>query len=287
MPGSGGRCGFSGRFLFVPMSTHPHQPIHGQYLDSKNLTARIRMHQLFSTNPHGWMRWVYDQMTYPADACVLELGCGNGELWRTNAGRIPGDATIVLTDSSEGMLQETKKTLRQLSDMVHFAAVDARSVPFKDRSFDVVIANHMLYHVDSPADAIRVIWRVLRPDGVVYATTNGVDHLKEIPELLNEFDALIECPLSATAQRFCLVNGADQFSGAFPEVTVVPYQDSLRVTEAEPVIDYLLSLRGVGNVVERLSGDKTRQLGEFLTGRIVRHGPITVTKDSGMLIARK
>lgn len=122
------------------------------------------------------MRWVFDQMSFPADACVLELGCGTGELWQPNGERIRRDATFALTDASEGMLQETKKTLRQLPAAIHFVAVDARSRPFPDRSFDSVIANHMLYHVDEPTTVILEISRVLRWGGIMYAATNGTDH---------------------------------------------------------------------------------------------------------------
>jgi hypothetical protein len=28
-----------------------------QYIHPNNLTARSRLHELFSTNPYGWFRW--------------------------------------------------------------------------------------------------------------------------------------------------------------------------------------------------------------------------------------
>jgi ubiquinone/menaquinone biosynthesis C-methylase UbiE len=274
-------------FPFVRMSSRPNSAIQGQYAAPDNLAARIDLHQRFSTNPYGWMRWVFDQFTFPANGRVLELGCGSGAVWRGKDVGVAPPTPLTLSDASAGMLRAAKRSLSPLSNTVRFAVLDARSIPFPDRSFDVVIANHMLYHVDSPADAIREVWRVLRPDGVVYATTNGIGHLKEIAELLHEFDALIACPLSESARRFGLENGPEQLGECFDDVTIRRYQDSLLVTEPKPLVDYILSLQGVGNVTERLSGPRERQLAEHLAERIARHGPIIVTKDPGMLVARE
>ncbi|HNC91419.1 MAG TPA: hypothetical protein PL000_21010, partial [Anaerolineales bacterium] len=66
-----------------------------QYKDSANLDARIAIHQKFSTNPQGWFNWVFDTLvTLPADAHVLELGCGAGTMWNQCADRIPAGWTI-------------------------------------------------------------------------------------------------------------------------------------------------------------------------------------------------
>ena len=32
-----------------------------QYQNASNISARIRLHQEYSTNPQGWFSWIYDQ----------------------------------------------------------------------------------------------------------------------------------------------------------------------------------------------------------------------------------
>jgi hypothetical protein len=51
-----------------------------EYQNATNLNARIRLHQRFSLNPYGWMRWVLDQLDLPPLCRILELGCGPGSL---------------------------------------------------------------------------------------------------------------------------------------------------------------------------------------------------------------
>ncbi len=63
--------------------------LNNQYRDAANLDARVRLHQMYSTNPYNWHRWCFDQLDLPPDARVLELGCGPGYLWRENPDRIP------------------------------------------------------------------------------------------------------------------------------------------------------------------------------------------------------
>ena len=52
-----------------------------QYRDASNISARIRLHHEFSTNPQGWFPWVYEQCEIASGQLILEVGCGNGALW--------------------------------------------------------------------------------------------------------------------------------------------------------------------------------------------------------------
>ena len=62
-------------------------------------------------NPYGWFRWVFDALVkLPADARLLELGCGHGLLWKENIDRIPAGWHITLSDLSPGMLDAALST---------------------------------------------------------------------------------------------------------------------------------------------------------------------------------
>ena len=45
---------------------------------------------------------------------------------------------------------------------------DAEALPFSDASFDMVYSNGVLHHVPDIAKAIREVFRVLKPGGIVY-----------------------------------------------------------------------------------------------------------------------
>lgn len=52
-----------------------------------------------------------------------------------------------------------------------FRLIQSESLPFDDASFDVVISNHVIEHVDDQLRHLQEIARVLRPDGVCYLAT--------------------------------------------------------------------------------------------------------------------
>ena len=152
-----------------------------QYKDSSNLDARVVIHQRFSTNPYGWMNWVFDHLlVLPADAKILELGCGSGYLWKENAARIPAAWDITHSDLSVGMIDSAWRNLVVTERSYKFKEIDAQEIPFEDRTFDLVIANHMLYHVPDRPKALTEIRRVLKDDGKLMAATVGETHLKEM-----------------------------------------------------------------------------------------------------------
>ena len=251
-----------------------------QYKDGSRLSARIRLHQLFSTNRYGQMRWILDRIKAPNDARVLELGCGTGLLWRGARGQVPAGWRIILTDMSDGMLRETRSNLAALGRSFTYMQADAQSIPFRDASFDAVIANHMLYHVPDIPRALAEIRRVLKPSGACYAATMGRANMRELDELGARFFSIPR--MTESTSRFGLESGEAYMKNAFSEVTLERYPDSLVVTEAAPLMDYIGSMR----VRARVSDDQLAALRQHLKHEIATHGEIRITKDSGLFIAR-
>jgi SAM-dependent methyltransferase len=256
-----------------------------QYRDASNLNARIELHRRFGTNPVKWTTWVFDQLRLPAAGRILELGCGPAVLWRANRERIPHGWEITLSDFSPGMLEEARGALGPHASRYHFREIDAQAIPYADGSFDGVIANHMLYHVPDRPRALGEIARVLKPGGVLYTATNGHGHLTKIGELVGsvDADALKICTAGADSiAGFTLENGTDQLRPFFAAVAMRHYKNELRVTEAEPLVEYILSTR----VAELLTGKRT-QLTDLIQHELAAHGAITLTADTGMFQAIK
>ncbi len=254
----------------------------GQYRDAANLNARIALHKRFSTNPCGWLRWVFDRLTLPAECRILEVGCGPGDLWRENADRIPPGWEITLSDFSPGMLAQARTNLGALGRRFRFEAADAQSIPFEGNQFDAVIADHMLYHVPDRKKALGEFRRVLAPGGRLFASTVGCGHMRELAELATRFDPGLDIWGSSGLETgsFTLENGATQLSQVFANVGVHRYDDFLRVTETAPLVAYLLS----GWI--KNDDRQPDELAEYVEGELKRGGGvIRITKDTGLFEA--
>ncbi|MDY6878047.1 MAG: class I SAM-dependent methyltransferase [Chloroflexota bacterium] len=252
-----------------------------QYQDASNLSARIQIHVLFSTNKYGWHQWVFDQFDLSPESRILELGCGPGHLWLENLHRIPENWEITLSDLSAGMLQETRQSLCDSQGCFRFEVIDAQSIPFEDESFDAVIANHMLYHVPDRARAFSEIRRVLRFGGRFYASTIGQTHMRELHELLSKFDPGAGTWGGRPPESFLLENGLDQISLWFSRVTLRRYKDALVITEADPLVAYVLSTTAKSTLV----GDRLAEFVKHVERELTLYGAIYVTKDSGIFEA--
>ena len=252
-----------------------------QYARPGNLEARINLHTRFSTNNYGWFRWIFDHYRLPEPARLLELGCGQGILWLENQQRLPGGWEVILSDYSLGMLGEARRSLAVLANQARFSQVDAQALPFSSACFDAVIANHMLFHLPDRARALGEIRRVLKSGGTFFATTVGEVHMQEIEALRAEFqlDPLLGSAVSPLS--FTLQNGAAQLCPFFTQVELLRYLDSLRITEAEPLADFILS-----TAPQPLDPSQRHALIEFLHAKMIANGGvIEVAKDSGMFIA--
>lgn len=263
----------------------------GQYHDPANLNARIALHERFSTNRVGLSRWLFPQMDLPPRARILELGCGVGIFWTKNLDRLPPNWRVVLTDASLGMVQEAACRLAASKSTFTVAAVDAQALPFAAESFDAVLAHFMLYHVPDRRRALAEVARVLRPDGVLYAATNGPRHMREAKDLAVQAGLLGRDAVDAgDAAGFSLEDGEMRLTPWFADIELKRYPDALVVTEAEPLLAYLLSGWDVQAVLDRLDPDEAdRRVGTLrllVKEQLAFSEEIRLTKDSGVFIAR-
>ena len=139
----------------------------------------------------------------------------------------------MLSDLSQGMLDAARAAL---GDRAEYLAADVQELPFDDASFDVVIANHMLYHVPDRPRALAEIRRVLVPGGAFHASTNGRGFMQELIAVVGpgwRFERHIEA--------FGLETGPPQLEPFFDDVTVERFANELVVTEVEPMLAYVRS----------------------------------------------
>jgi SAM-dependent methyltransferase len=265
-----------------------------QYRNASNLNARVALHERFSTNPQGWSAWLSERLVIAEGGRVLELGCGPAHLWAKNVARLPAGCRLTLTDLSPGMVAEAQRNMAQALGQsgprpdldVRFQVMDAQEIPFDDASCDVVIANHMLYHVPDRERALTQIRRVLRPGGRFYASTIGRAHLIELVQLAARFGITTGlASSSAMAEAFGLETGGRQLVQRFADVRLHLYDDGLVVTEAEPLIAYVMSSMSVDEIAA--CREPLAALTRSVTEAIARQGEMRVTKASGLFQAIK
>jgi SAM-dependent methyltransferase len=245
-----------------------------QYVTDANLRARIGLHERFSTSSLSYPRWVFDGYDFGAEADVLEVGCGNGLMWRENLDRIPDGWRLTLTDLSAGMVQTVRAAL---GGRAEYAVADVQHLPFPDASFDAVIANHMLFHVEDRPRALAEIARVLRPGGRFCATAIGLGHLRILRELVPPREG---SQWERTRERFAAESAPEELAPFFVDVEVEPYEDSLEVTDLEALLDFV---RSRGDVEEH----ELEPLRRTAQAEIAARGSFHISKETSRIRARK
>ena len=244
--------------------------------------ARINLHKQYSVNKQGWFPWIYEQMQVKPGQKILELGCGAGDLWVENAEKFPEDISITVTDISDGMLRDARREIGREDAVFSYAICGCESIPFADATFDLVVANHVLFYCDDIGQACREIQRVLKPGGVLVAGTYGSAHMKEISRLVMEFDDRIVLAAENLYDRFGKENGTDILQSTFEEVEWRQYEDAIEIDDAEPLISYVLSCHGNQN---QYIAHKYKEFRTFMKKKIV--GGFHITKDAGIFLVKK
>lgn len=168
---------------------------------------------------------------------ATELGCGTGDMWKDKEAMIASCSKLVLSDFSAGMVKVSKETVG-IHDNVEYQVIDIQDIPFGDETFDIVIANMMLYHVPDLDRAISEVRRVLKKGGKFYCATYGEHGITEyLTKLFSEYG--VEDSIN---KNFTLQNGSEILGKVFSKVEKLEYVDSLQVREVDDMVEYIYSL---------------------------------------------
>lgn len=257
------------------------QSLKTQYQNASNISARINLHALYSQNKQHWFPWIFEHCMVSAGQKILEIGCGDGAFWVENKEQLPEDIQIFLSDKSDGMLRDAIRKIGSEDSRFHFDALDCMNIPCDSGKFDTVIANHVLFYCSDVPTACREISRVLKPTGRFICSTYGADHMKEISQLVTEFDDRIVLAAEHLYSRFGRENGAEILQKYFSDVRWIEYEDSLFITETAPLISYILSCHG--NQTQFIL-DRYKEFHAHVE-KYVKKG-LKVTKDAGIFICQ-
>jgi len=113
------------------------------------------------------------QRHVPAASCLLDLGCGTGELARSAAA---AGIRVTACDISGEMLRRAAD--RDPGGAIKWVQLVPgwRELPFGATAFDAVVAASVLEYVDDPAAVLGECARVLRPGGVLLCTVPNLTH---------------------------------------------------------------------------------------------------------------
>ena len=252
-----------------------------QYRSATNLSARIALHSLYSTNPEGWFPWLYRKLELAPGMRVLEVGCGDGALWTCRHEELPRPISIVLSDISDGMIRDVRRNIRQDLQSFTFQVFDCANIPYADNTFDLVIANHVLFYADDLPGTLQEFARVLRPGGRFICSSYSSRHMHEIRDLVRLFDSHISLSQGHLYERFGLENGQSLLSPVFSSVRLLRYEDELRITDPQPLIEYILSCHGNQN---QYLVNRYKEFQSFVKEQVGNE--FYVTKDAGIFVCR-
>lgn len=165
---------------------------------------------------------------------ALDVGCGWGRFARPLAAR--GSIDLTCMDVSAGMVESCcRRPPTRRSRLISSWATPC-AIPVIGASFDLVMANHMLYEFDSDdlRQVIAELRRVVAPEGTLLATTYSDAETVPLTDLHNQTLAALGFapPGPPQPSSFSLENGAAVLRAEFAQVATYVMEEVRSDTDA-------------------------------------------------------
>ncbi len=255
-----------------------------QYKNKDNLQVRIETHEKYTEPKVDFLSFVLDQVHWTGKETVVDVGCGAGAYVEPTRERCD---RYYACDLSFGMLKGLS--------MAGLARVnlDAQKLPFVGETADVVLANHMLYHVPDQDAAVGEIYRILKPGGYLLAATNSGNNMPELAELrgaIGQKFGLSTPRLTGSRLFFNLEEGHRVLERHFDFVSRRDVESALVFRSSQPVVDYINTscIYYMGQLPEGISWEMVEgAIHDAVNGRIADEGAFRVQKLTGVFVCRK
>lgn len=126
------------------------------------------MNDVMSMGIHRlWKRYTIDCSGVRAGQRVLDIAGGTGDLTAKFSRIVGPTGQVVLADINHAMLSVGRDKLRDrgIVGNVDYVQANAEALPFPDNHFDLVTMAFGLRNVTEKANALKSIYRVLKPGG--------------------------------------------------------------------------------------------------------------------------
>ena len=253
-----------------------------QYNNTSKFNKRQSFHDKYSTNKYGFRNWLFDKYEVKEGIKILELGAGNGLLWEEKYEKLPANVTLVLSDITDGMCDLLRKIQKKYPN-IQVKKIDIQDIPYANEMFDIVIANHMLYHVTDVEKAIREVYRVLKKGGIFYASTLGTEGLqKYLHNRLKEFDKKLDL-FAIDKWSFTLQSGGSLLNTYFRKVEMFDYPDSIEIPDEHILVEWIFTSVIMQNMDKTQFKDLPKHFRKYKDELGILHIP----KKIGLFISKK
>lgn len=259
------------------MNNNEVERVDEMYIKKDTLSTRLNLHDKYSVNKYGWHNWVFDQYKIKENTKILELGSGIGTTWINKVNKIPLNVKIILSDISPLMIEKLKENFHNYNNF-SFQLIDTQNIIYDDNMFDIVIANHMLYHVPNIDKAISEIKRVMKKEGCFYTTTFGENSLIELQDIYKEFSNEFKFQYTKDCS-FTMENGENVLKTQFINIKKLFYKDSLEVTEINDLMEYIISYNKVPDEIYK-------KIYEKIKSKFNENNVFKIKKEQGMFICK-
>jgi len=275
---------------FIMTSGSQEDIVRRHYANDENLRVRQETHENYTVPHRSFAQWVMERVDWHDDAWVLDVGSGPG-LYYSKLNPNHRNINYVGMDLVPSMLANHPA----YDENGMLAVSNVQDLAFTDKSFDVVMANHMIYHVDDMEGALVEMKRVLKPNGMVVIGTNSMNNMPELQVLMRRAIVLLTRGGAAQVRapalpsdRFALENGTRILSRHFFAVVRHDLPSSLVFPDVEPAMAYLESTRDLreASLPADVVWDDVMMIMRQQINQLIKHlGELIITKNQGVLLA--
>ena len=258
--------------------------IQSEYANRQLHDKRAVLHQ-HSTNRERWHTFLFRMMKIRSGQRILEIDARDGQLWIDNASALPPChiTQCVCKQTYAGCIQAAMDQCEwQHPIRYDFAIVPLDTFWLPERSYDIIVANHLYMRIEELDTVFKTCARALKPGGRLLCAAVGEGHMSELIDLARRYDGDIHFDRMDTLNKFGIASGTERLAPYFRQVQWYNHPDQIVTDNPQLITNYLLS--NYSNAQDLLK-NKLEDFYGYVSKQIEAEGPLLIHKEHGVFCA--
>lgn len=258
--------------------------IQSEYTNLQSHDKRAVLHQ-YSANKERWHTFLLRRMKIRSGQRILEIDARDGRMWMDNASSLPPChiTQSVCKQTYAGSIQTAMDQCEWRHPIRYdFAIVPLDTFWLPERSYDIIVANHLYMRIEELDTVLKTCARALKPGGRLFCAAIGEGHMSELFDLAKAYDRDIHFDRMDTLTKFGIAAGADRLAPYFRRVQWYNHPDHIVTDNPQLIINYLLSNYSNAQVLLK---NKLDDFCSYVSRQIQTEGPLVIHKEHGVFCA--
>lgn len=262
-------------------------PVRHHFIETRSHDLTFKFDRKYGLRDEPWQGFMFRNINVRRGDSVLELDISSNVMWDEYADKLPY-CHLTQTAMDKSILDKVKEKMEKAAwnekPKLEYRVMMEKDFDLPSEKYDVVVCGHLFLRGLEMERMLKSCRRALKPGGTIYLTAIGFGHMKELFDLVKDFEPRVHFYNMDSVYYFGKERGREFLKPYFEQIEWYSYENEIMINDVESITEYVWNTySNVQQVLEK----RKEELKRYIAKVIAKQGCLRFKMEAGLFAAKK